>query len=128
MAKKKHWYMKLEPGVIFADGGLCACSLEARGAWMWLLMRMHTNGATGVWEGTPKQLALQVSSIGHSVEDILDEWRANNVCDIDLLEGGLLRITNRKMERESELRRIDLGRKSENGPPSRPTPDSFHAL
>lgn len=111
MAEKKDWYMKLDCAKVFADDGLSRCSLQARGAWWWLLMRMHSEGASGVWEGTLEDLAHSVNCVGHSITKIVAELKRKKVADFEELEGGVIRVINRKMAREAAIRRADSERK-----------------
>ena len=121
----KPWEMKLEVSKVLADGGLAICSLAARGAWMWLLMRMHADGATGVWEGTTRQFALLVGAVDEPVADIIRELRDARVGDFEDLDGGRIRITSRRIKREAETREKDRERKSEPKSISEPIPDHF---
>lgn len=124
----KPWYMKLEASKVLADGGLAICSLAARGAWMWLLMRMHADGATGVWEGTPRQLALLVGAIDEPIGPIIDELRGAGVGDFEDMAGGRIRITSRRMKREADVREKDRERKAESHSNSEPFPEQFQSI
>jgi hypothetical protein len=122
--------MKLDCAKVFADDGLSRCSLQARGAWWWLLMRMHSEGASGVWEGTMEDLAHSVNCVGHSITKIVAELKRKKVADFEELEGGVIRVINRKMAREAISRRADSERKSrrsdsESVSDSESIPDSF---
>lgn len=132
---RKLWYWKVEVSKVLADGGLAMCSLEARGAWWWLLMRMFADGADGVWEGSMQQLAHAVGAIGHDIGAIYAEWQEANVGDFEDLGDGRVRIISRRMRAEAAAREADRKRKnakSDDNPPdsqsySDSIPDQFQS-
>jgi hypothetical protein len=95
---------------------------------MWLLMRMHADGATGVWTGNMRQLANAIGSSQDDIEGIVQEWIDGSVGEIER-DGSRITLKNRRMIREAEQREADSVRKATNTQPnSDPIPDHFQTI
>lgn len=109
MSKKKQPYIPIYTGDYLKDTR--SLSLEAKGAWMDLILFIWVNGAAGMIEGTMEDFARMVGTSEVKFASILLELKRKNICDVFGDETKVFKIVCRRMARESAISEV----RSENG-------------
>jgi len=95
-------FMQFYPGDWLIDTR--RLSLEAKGAWIELIIALWNSETRGVLKTKLSELRLLLGSKTNSIKRILGELRAQNICEIEELEGGGLVIRSRRILREEKAR------------------------
>lgn len=101
MAKKKQPYIPIYTGDYLKDTR--ALSLEAKGAWMDLILFIWINGKAGVIEGTMEEFARMVGASEMKFVAVLNELCRKDICDIFGDQTKVFKIVCRRLAKEAEI-------------------------
>jgi hypothetical protein len=87
--------------------------LEVRGAWVDILIYMWENRERGTITGTIDEFASMLSCNIEQASFVIGLLQQKDVCDYELLKGGLIKLISRRMVREAEIseKRAGAGKK-----------------
>lgn len=98
-------YLPLFTGDWIKDPALSRCSEATRGIWIDLLCAMHENGRSGLLVGTVTELCRMSRSSPACLAPAITELSTYGVAQVQERD-GVITITNRRMKRESNARRL----------------------
>ena len=79
-------------------------SLEAKGAWIELIIALWNSETRGVLNTKLSELSLLLGSKTNRIKRILGELRSQKICEIEELEGGGIIIRSRRILQEEKVR------------------------
>lgn len=82
-----------------------ALSLQSEGAWLKIIFKMWTKGKQSLYKIPTKSLQILWKSTPEKVEEIIEDLRLNEICEISL-DKGVYEFICRKYEKENELSEI----------------------
>jgi uncharacterized protein YdaU (DUF1376 family) len=102
--KKKQPYIPFYTGDYIKDTR--SLSLEAKGAWVDLILFMWTSESGGMLEGTMADFARMVGTSEGNFVAVLNELCRKNICDVFGDQTKIFKIVCRRLAREAEISEI----------------------
>lgn len=101
MAKKKQPYIPLYTGDYIKDTR--TLSLEAKGAWMDIILFMWSTESGGIIEGNMEEFARMVGTTEMNFVAVLNELCRKKICDVHGDQTKIFKIVCRRLVREAEI-------------------------
>lgn len=92
-------------------------TLECRGAWIDLLIFMWESEEKGTITARMEEFALMMGCSIKKADSIITDLKDKKICDYEVLDSGLIKITSRRMVRDAELSQVRKAAGAKGGNP-----------